>query len=301
MRLGLPLPTLKSRTLQSESQTTRPPQTGQIFRLRHRRVRVRATTHCQSLTSSCGENTSCTLVSWCLYHTGAIACPPASCIKTLAPRELRSSGRPPAEPGAAVALTCMPDHNAQATTLSHGRSDNIGRRQRIMNAHGDLVTHSSHDRTACPSQSTAASPSTGATNSGRMITSVEADHTSLVAIIGAIVLLVLAGAVAATWESPFADTRFTVIPNERVAGWRRTVSGWEWSGSWHVQSVDQHCPIAWRVHPLVLASLQVLLSLAALAGGSQPAPARNTSGDPTRLRRTHARSARCMIPSRPAE
>ena len=53
--------------------------------------------------------------------------------------------------------------------------------------------------------------------------------------------------------------------------WRRTVNGWERKSNWEPVEQRRAAPrLPWRVHPLALALLQLLISLAALLAFSRP-------------------------------
>ena len=56
---------------------------------------------------------------------------------------------------------------------------------------------------------------------------------------------------------------------DRPSGWRRTVSGWEEASRWHLDArPDPHLTPAMAVHPLVIASLELLISVGGLVVAS---------------------------------
>jgi hypothetical protein len=53
-------------------------------------------------------------------------------------------------------------------------------------------------------------------------------------------------------------------------GWRRTVDGWEKRDQWRYPAGTPDVPpVAWRIHPALVAILQVLVSLFALISGQR--------------------------------
>lgn len=83
-------------------------------------------------------------------------------------------------------------------------------------------------------------------------------------IIITLVILFVIGHVAATFEGPRSRSR---PASGEVAGqWRRTRSGWELRSNWqHAFPILDPSPIAWRLHPALVAMLQLLISILALA------------------------------------
>ncbi len=84
-------------------------------------------------------------------------------------------------------------------------------------------------------------------------------------IIGTLVILFLIGYLAAHLEMPgarlHASTAEIVVKDE----WRRTAAGWESVDTWrHSRLAPPGQSAASRIHPLVVAALQVLVSLFAL-------------------------------------
>lgn len=58
--------------------------------------------------------------------------------------------------------------------------------------------------------------------------------------------------------------RNSPVANE-LDGWRRTAQGWQQPEDWLVESGSgRNVPAITRVHPLILASLQILVSVSAL-------------------------------------
>ncbi|MCA9119385.1 MAG: hypothetical protein KDB11_04330 [Planctomycetales bacterium] len=59
----------------------------------------------------------------------------------------------------------------------------------------------------------------------------------------------------------------------RPIGWRRTACGWEDTSCWHLdfRIKSRPTPVA-AVHPLVLASLELMISVGVLVIGSPPYP-----------------------------
>lgn len=96
--------------------------------------------------------------------------------------------------------------------------------------------------------------------------------TRLRGIIITLAVLFVIGHVAATFEGPRSRSR---PASGEVAGqWRRTRSGWELRSSWqHASLILDPPPIAWRVHPALIAILQLLISILALAWSeTSPSP-----------------------------
>ena len=84
-------------------------------------------------------------------------------------------------------------------------------------------------------------------------------------ITGTLVILFCAGYLASTVELPRAWSNASGAQAHAMDGWRRTATGWEWQRVWKrpQPSLDPP-PVAWRIHPFTLASMQVLISLFAL-------------------------------------
>jgi hypothetical protein len=68
---------------------------------------------------------------------------------------------------------------------------------------------------------------------------------------------------------------------ERAETWRRTAHGWEHPGHWQTARADQPPARTIAIHPLVVASLQLLISVGALVAGASPTsqPVRHASDD----------------------
>ena len=79
-----------------------------------------------------------------------------------------------------------------------------------------------------------------------------------------IVLLGL-GYVAVTLDGPVASSCNQTGEEEMVAQWRRTRSGWELRRSWQYANLTPGSPpLAWRIHPALIGTLQLLVSLLVL-------------------------------------
>jgi hypothetical protein len=84
-------------------------------------------------------------------------------------------------------------------------------------------------------------------------------------ITGTLAILFIAGYFATTLELPKAWSQSSPSETRVTDGWRRTASGWQWHEAWkHPRAALDPPPVAWRIHPLLVASLQVLVSLFAL-------------------------------------
>ncbi len=82
---------------------------------------------------------------------------------------------------------------------------------------------------------------------------------------GTLVILFIAGYLASTVELPRAWSNAASADVEMTDGWRRTATGWEWDEAWQrPRTAFAQPPMAWRIHPFVIAALQVLVSLFAL-------------------------------------
>jgi len=105
-------------------------------------------------------------------------------------------------------------------------------------------------------------------------------------IIGTLVALGLCGYLAYRVDAPRAWSGTSRDAAMRDDGWRRTADGWELRDSWDPQS-SGHQPVAARIHPLTLATLQLLVSLFVLVLGTRdPEP-----GPRPRYRHATARPA----------
>ncbi len=60
------------------------------------------------------------------------------------------------------------------------------------------------------------------------------------------------------------DTSATVTPHSELGAWRRTKHGWERVSTWSRPRRRTQLPAATRLHPGLLASLQLLISLGGL-------------------------------------
>lgn len=84
-------------------------------------------------------------------------------------------------------------------------------------------------------------------------------------IAGTIVVVLVVGYLASTIELPQAWSSAGSNEVTLMDGWRRTANGWEFREAWEQPSgALQITPLAWRIHPFLLAALQVLVSLFAL-------------------------------------
>ena len=87
-------------------------------------------------------------------------------------------------------------------------------------------------------------------------------------ITGTLVILLAAGYLASIVELPKAWSGASPSaiqePAKKHDPWRRTTAGWERTTRWEMSGGSQKPLAAWRVHPLAIASLQVLISLFAL-------------------------------------
>lgn len=111
----------------------------------------------------------------------------------------------------------------------------------------------------------------------------------------ATLLLAVGGLVAAHWPSSHSPAQAS-RPME--SGWRRTADGWERLMPPAIQATS----VAWcdrlgKVHPLVIAAVQALVSLGVLIAACparQPSP--STPRRPHR-RRVHHQAAQSQVPS----
>ncbi len=89
-------------------------------------------------------------------------------------------------------------------------------------------------------------------------------------ITGTLMILFVAGYGASTAELPRAWSK-AVSPQVQVSdGWRRTADGWQRREVWERPvTAYQPAPLAWSIHPLTVAALQVLVSLFALVAAEQ--------------------------------
>lgn len=89
---------------------------------------------------------------------------------------------------------------------------------------------------------------------------------------GTLVILFIVGYLASTVELPQAWSNASSTEIQMTDGWRRTANGWEWDEVWkRPRTAFEQPPIAWRIHPFVIAALQVLISLFALVS-AEPTP-----------------------------
>lgn len=73
---------------------------------------------------------------------------------------------------------------------------------------------------------------------------------------------------------PFSEARGDSNADRRSTEWRRTAQGWEDASRWQLESLPHPYPTpATAVHPLVVASLELLISIGALVIAS---PAQST-------------------------
>ena len=85
------------------------------------------------------------------------------------------------------------------------------------------------------------------------------------AVAGTIVVVLVLGYLASAVELPQAWSNAGASNITLMDGWRRTANGWEFREAWEQPSgALKHTPIAWQIHPSLLATLQVLISLFAL-------------------------------------
>ena len=89
----------------------------------------------------------------------------------------------------------------------------------------------------------------------------------------AVLLLVALFSLACSVEIPSQrgqlDTAGTLNGRQEIATeWRRTNHGWERYSDWFSQ--DPPLPTATRIHPILVAALQMLISLGALVAFCQP-------------------------------
>ena len=97
------------------------------------------------------------------------------------------------------------------------------------------------------------------TDRASYFSSLVAEAPSVRLIVGIAVLIVGVGALSCRWEGPAARSS----PAPPSVRWVRTVDGWEQPESWRALAIRPP-----RLHPLVVATGQVLLSLFALAAFS---------------------------------
>lgn len=115
--------------------------------------------------------------------------------------------------------------------------------------------------------------------------------TRLRGIIVTLVVLLLAGYLAVTFERPRTRSSAQSTSGDVTGQWRRTRSGWELRESWQYPSPTLNPPpIAWRVHPALIAVVQLLTSILALAWSDSGPPTvseRLPSREPKRSSATH--------------
>lgn len=87
-----------------------------------------------------------------------------------------------------------------------------------------------------------------------------------------VLFLLGAGGALAGWSGS-ADTapadRVAVTRTEDPSGWRRTARGWEHESTWKSLEPQELAP-ALRVHPVLVATLQVMMVLGALVLFEKP-------------------------------
>lgn len=89
--------------------------------------------------------------------------------------------------------------------------------------------------------------------------------TPLRAITGTLIILVVTGYLLSTVELPRAWSNGAAAKSAVTDGWRRTATGWEWDQAWQPPRPTRYVPyVGRRIHPGVIAALQLLVSLFAL-------------------------------------
>ncbi len=84
-------------------------------------------------------------------------------------------------------------------------------------------------------------------------------------ITGTVVLLLTVGYLASTIDLPLTWSDTSEVQVRLADGWRRTADGWEWHEVWNRSRTTEAVePKAWRIHPVNIAMLQILISIFAL-------------------------------------